>query len=201
MGKFIYRRTKSAPDSRWRARHVRSVDDLFDLLLDQLLDHRRIMLESEGFYRQRAQPVFKGLHTCREHKEHRHKIGHQSGEPSTSPCSRCGIRFSANLMKEGICRNCRSDGMAESEDDSPHDRGVTPSVSDRALRQAYRVLGCDEKDPDEIIKRRHRELAKEFHADRLSPEASSERIHNANERFCRAQEAYEIIMGTRNKPS
>jgi DnaJ like chaperone protein len=61
------------------------------------------------------------------------------------------------------------------------------------------VLGCDERDSDEIIKRRHRELAKEFHADRLCDRTSPGGIHHANERFRRAQEAYEIIMIARKE--
>ena len=42
-------------------------------------------------------------------------------------------------------------------------------------------------------------MAKEFHADRLSPGEPFERIDNANERFCEAQEAYEIIMIARKR--
>lgn len=100
-------------------------------------------------------------------------------------------------MKDGICHNCRSQSEAH-HNRKLNDQGVCASST---LKQAYQVLGCAEQDSDQTIKKRHRELAKEFHSDRLSQEVSPQGIHNANIRFCLAQEAYEIVMIARKKAS
>jgi DnaJ-domain-containing protein 1 len=168
-----------------------------DLLLDELVSRPGPTFDT--YFTHREQPVSENLRSHRLWEENRETIGRQAGEPSTQRCSHCGIKFSTNLMKNGLCNNCTSAGTAESEAGGTRDRGVNPSVSDKALRQAYQVLGCDENDSDEVIKRRHRELAKEFHSDHLSPGTSCDRIDSANESFCKVQEAYEIIMITRKK--
>lgn len=197
MVRIIYRRRNSFYRPRRERRLVSSFDELLDLLLDELVSRPGPTFDT--YFTHREQPVSENLRSHRLWEENRGTIGRQGGEPSTQRCSHCGIKFSTNLMKNGLFNNCTSAGNAESEAGGPQDRGVSPSVSDKALRQAYQVLGCDENDSDEVIKRRHRELAKEFHSDRLSPGASCDRVSNANERFCKAQEAYEIIMITRRR--
>lgn len=200
MVRLIYRRANSINHTRRKGRLVSSFDELLDALLGELFNRPGFGPKSSVSFGHRGQPVPENLRSHGPWEEHHNKTEHQA-KPLTQPCSNCGIRFSTNLMKDGVCHNCGSGDKDESEGKGPQDRRVNPSVSDKALRQAYQVLGCDEKDSDEMIKRRHRELAKEFHADRISPEASCDRINTANETFCKAQEAYEIIMVTRKRAS
>lgn len=197
MVRIIYRRRSSFYRPRRERRLVSSLDELLDLLLDELVSRPGPTFET--YFTHREQPVSENLRSHRLWEENRETIGRQGGEPSTQRCSHCGIKFSINLMKNGLCNNCTSTGNAESRAGGSQDRGVSPSVSDKVLRQAYEVLGCDENDSDEIVKRRHRDLAKEFHSDHLSPGTSCHRIDGANESFCKVQEAYEIIMITRKK--
>jgi DnaJ-domain-containing protein 1 len=173
-------------------RPLESLDDLLDLMLDELFGRPTVVLKSTGFLGQHGRPMpGPGISEQRQTRmaNERRQFG--------IPCSCCGMRSSANLVKDGICHNCGSHGQAD-HDGKPNDQGIcAPST----LKQAYQVLGCVEQDPDETIKKRHRELAKEFHSDRLSQGASPEGIRNANIRFSRAQEAYEIIMIARKKAS
>ena len=196
---FIYRRSESLLGPRQKDRLVRSFDGLFDLLLKQLLAHPRLDLQPRGFVEQRSRPFPEGLQAPAIGEQHQGKMAKDRGEPATYPCSCCGMKFSANLMKDSTCQSCSSAGRAESQRESPGDRGACKPFSSMTVRQAYQVLGCDEKDSDETNKRRHRELAKQFHTDLLSRRASRDRIEDANERFCKAQEAYEIILIARKK--
>jgi DnaJ-domain-containing protein 1 len=197
MVRIRYRRPNSFYSPKREGRFVSSFDELLDLLLDELINRPGPV--SGASFILREQSARENLRSHRLWEADRQTIGRQKNEPSNQPCSRCGIKFSRNLMKNGLCNNCRSGGKAESQDPGHQDRGVSPPVSDKALREAYEILGCDENDSDDIIKRRHRELAKEFHSDRLSPGASCDRIGHANESFCKVQEAYEIIMIKRKK--
>jgi DnaJ-domain-containing protein 1 len=197
MVRIIYRRRNSFYRPRRERRLVSSFDELLDLLLEELVSRPGPSFDT--YFTHRDKPVSENLRSHRLWEENRETIGRRGCEPSTQRCSHCGMKFSTNLMKNGLCNHCRSTGNAESEAGGPQDPGFSSSVSDIALRQAYQVLGCDESDSDEVIKRRHRELAKEFHSDRLSPGASCDRVSTANERFCNAQEAYEIIMITRKR--
>jgi DnaJ-domain-containing protein 1 len=197
MVRIIYRRRNSLYRPRREERLVSSLDEFLDLLMDELVSRPGPTFDK--YFTRREQPVQENLSSHRLWQENRETIGRQGDGPATQPCSLCGIRFSTNLLKGGLCNNCRLGSNAESEAGAPKDRRACPSVSDKALRQAYEILGCDENDPDETIKRRHRELAKEFHSDRLSLGASCDTVDGANESFCQVQEAYEIIMFTRRK--
>lgn len=173
-------------------RPLEYLDDLLDLMLDELFGRPSVVLKSTGFFGQHGRPM-PGPGISEQRQTRMANERRQSG----IPCSCCGMRSSANLMKDGICHNCKSHGQA-GHDRKPNDRGIfAPST----LKQAYQVLGCAEQDSDQTIKKRHRELAKEFHSDRLSQGETPEGIHNANIRFCLAQEAYEIIMIARKKAS
>ena len=173
-------------------RTLESLDDLLDLMLDELFGRPTVVLKSTGFLGQHGRPM-PGPVISEQRQTRMANERRQSG----IPCSCCGMRFSANLMKDGICHNCKPHGQA-GHDRKPNDQGICiPST----LKQAYQVLGCAEQDSDQTIKKRHRELAKEFHSDRLSQGETPEGIHNANIRFCLAQEAYEIVMIARKKAS
>jgi hypothetical protein len=195
----IYIRPNSSNRPRKAGRPFGSFDELFDLLLNELTNSPGFGPAYGTSFTQRGEPVPESPHSCLMSEGFRDRIRPQKGRPSTQSCSSCGIKFSANLMINGVCHNCSSGGKGKSEEGSSQGRGLRPPVSDKTLKQAYGVLGCDEKDSDEMVKRRHRELAKEFHADRISPGASCEKVNYANERFCKTQEAYEIIMITRKK--
>ena len=174
MVRIIYTRRDSFYRPKREGRIISSFDEFLELLLDEL--NNRSCPESIISFRYRDKQAPENLRSHRLWGKDRETIESQGGEPSTQPCSRCGIRFSTNLMENGLCNNCRSGGKAESQPGGSQDRKASPSVSDKAQRQAYEVLGCDENDSDEVIKRRHRELAKEFHSNRLSPEASCDRV-------------------------
>jgi DnaJ-domain-containing protein 1 len=174
-------------------RPLEYLDDLLGLMLDELFGRPSVVLESRDFLGQHGRPM-RGPGISEQHQT---RMANERGQSPSIPCSCCGMRFSANLMKDGICHNCRSQSEAH-QDRKPNDQGVcAPST----LKQAYQVLGCAEQDTDQTIKKRHRELAKEFHSDRLSQEVSPQATHNANIRFCLAQEAYEIVMIARKKAS
>lgn len=197
MVRIIYRRSNPFYRPRRDGRPAGVFDECLELLLEELINSPDSAFAT--YFTARKQPVPENLGSRRLWEENRETIGCQGDGPATQPCSLCGIRFSTNLLKGSLCNNCRSGGNTESEAGTPQDRRVSTSFSDKALRHAYEILGCDENDPDEIIKRRHRELAREFHSDRLSPRASFDRIDRANEKFCHAQEAYETIMIRRKR--
>jgi hypothetical protein len=176
---------------------VKSDDHLFDLLLNRLVGPSRFSSESKEFYRKCGQSYTEGLHENSLFEESRSNKTSQRSEPSTYPCNNCGIRFSANLMENGICNGCRKGRQSTSENANRGNREVGASITHTALNEAYQILGCGEKDSDEIIKDRHRELAKEFHADHLSHGTSLDQIRHANESFCQVQKAYEMIMISR----
>jgi hypothetical protein len=199
MVRFLYRLPRRHLRQRQEDFTIRVFDDLFDLLLNQLASKPRHFHNARRFCRKCGQFLSEVSDStvlcdkCRTNTRH-HKI-----ESSTYPCNICGIRFSANLLENGTCRGCRSREDRSSQNQGCGETKVNTSISQMSLKQAYQTLRCDFNDSDEIIERRHRELAKEFHSDRLSLEASPEQIRYSNERFCRAQEAYEIIMISRKK--
>jgi hypothetical protein len=125
--------------------------------------------------------------------------GPRSVGPSVPACRRCGgIRFSENLIQDGLCNNCRAGYGSDSHRTTGRRRRPRSSPSDSALRKAYEVLGTNETASDEVIKGRYRKLVKECHADCLPLGLSGESIREANERFHRLREAYERIMDSLN---
>ncbi len=119
---------------------------------------------------------------------------------STSACRGCGMRFSANLMEDGLCNNCRDhDDECETEQRKTGKTGGSPERVH--LRHAYETMGCEATETDESIKRRRRELVKDCHADSLPQGLPLDRIREANQRFCAIQEAYETIMEERKNRS
>lgn len=200
---FLFRRPIHTQRVKRSETLFRSVDDLFDLLMDGLTRYPPPEYEVKwrGFCRQCGAPYSESPRThglCGKCSNER--VNREAG-PSTLPCAGCGMRFSANLMRDGLCNNCRSGNRIDGQNSRHDSSRPSRPVSEVALRRAYQVLGCDENDSDESIRKRHRELAKELHADSLSHEASPERITEANDQFCRMQEAYEIIVVARKKRS
>ncbi len=175
-----------------RANRSDSLEDILDLMLDQLLGRPVVVPNSRIFIRRHDRSVRPDRISEPQYHE---KITNPRGPSATVPCSCCGMRFSANLMKSGMCHNCGSKGDGAGQNRDCREQIGTP----RTLKEAYQVLGCSEQDSDEIIKKRHRELAKEFHSDRLSRQTAPAGLQDSNQRFCRAQEAYEIIMIVRKK--
>ena len=199
MVRFLYRSPTRHLQQRQEDITMRVLDDLFDLLLNRIATDQ-IFIRGTKRFCWKCGRLFSDIphvtalcEKCRTNTRH-HKI-----ESSTYPCNICGIRFSANLLENGTCHGCRSREDRSSQNQGCGETKVNTPISQTSLRQAYQTLGCEHKDSDEIIKKRHRELAKEFHSDRLSQEASPEHVRYSNERFCKAQEAYEIIMISRKK--
>jgi DnaJ like chaperone protein len=58
----------------------------------------------------------------------------------------------------------------------------------------YAVLGCTPSDSNEAIKKRYRQLVKEFHPDRIASKGLPEEFtHFAGEKFREIQQAYEAV--------
>ena len=196
---FVFRGSTSFENQIRRDSGLKSLDEIFELLLNQRVNTPRFVSKPERLCRQCGKSYTEDLYARDLCEKCLSKNTGQRIRPSTYPCNNCGIRFSVNLLKNGLCNGCRKCGQSTTEHESPGNRRVEPSISDKAVSEAYQTLGCDESDADEIIKRRRRELAKEFHADHMSQGTLPDHIRDANERFCLAQEAYEIIMISRKK--
>lgn len=62
----------------------------------------------------------------------------------------------------------------------------------------YAILGCDESDPDEQIKRQYRKLVSEYHPDKIASKGLPEAFTQfANDKFREIQDAYEQIKKAR----
>ncbi len=63
---------------------------------------------------------------------------------------------------------------------------------DETMKQLYRLLKSDEKDPIHVIRKRYLRLAKTYHPDRVSYTDSS-LIEEYTHKFQKIQRAYEIL--------
>ncbi|MFW5976880.1 MAG: TerB family tellurite resistance protein [Bacillota bacterium] len=76
------------------------------------------------------------------------------------------------------------------------------NVSSRSRKDPYEVLDCSPEDSTEVIKKKYRELVKEYHPDRIiSKDLPEDFIEFANKRFKEIQNAYEKIMKQRGNMS
>lgn len=119
---------------------------------------------------------------------------------ASTACRVCGIRFSPNMLRDGVCNACHSPHGTEHREETPPPR-QRDRVSSIDLRTAYRILGCDETASPEEIRNIRRALVKECHSDRLPPEASRQCVESANTRFREIQAAYEAVMEALKKPT
>lgn len=64
--------------------------------------------------------------------------------------------------------------------------------------QAYHVLGCKRDDPIDVIKKRYRTLAQDYHPDKIASKGLPEEFNQlAHEKFREIQNAYETIKKER----
>lgn len=195
---FVYRRGSLVDSVIRKSQRFKTLDDLFDDIVTQLLHPS---FESVRSLRclHCGQPISRQESVERLCPHCLSRVMGPQSSPATYPCRRCGMRFSPNLMQDGLCNRCRSTDNDEAEGQTRTERATRQTVPSEHLRRAYEILGCKEHDPDYLIKKRRRELAREFHADRLSRGASPEVIRDANQKFCAVQEAYETIMRARKE--
>jgi hypothetical protein len=128
MAWIIYSRSKSLLRPTRKDRPVISFDDLFDLLLNELLADPDLAPRSRSILDQLYEPSPEDLSSHVIHEGYQVKVTIRGGESSTHPCSCCGMRFSVNLMKDGICRNCSSQSETGPQDSGRSNQGVRDAV-------------------------------------------------------------------------
>lgn len=66
--------------------------------------------------------------------------------------------------------------------------------------EAYKILGCNKSDSDEIVKNRFREMIKQYHPDTIAGKDLPEDFTRfASEKFVEVQEAYRLVMDSRGE--
>ncbi len=86
------------------------------------------------------------------------------------------------------------------QQDYYYQQQVPPEYQSPPLQEpdCYEILGCNKTDSDETIKKRFRQLASEYHPDRIaSKELAEDFINFANEKFRQIQAAYDTIKKER----
>ncbi|MGC8659740.1 MAG: hypothetical protein ACP5U1_11755, partial [Desulfomonilaceae bacterium] len=154
---FLFRDWTSFEDQLLSGRRPKSLDEIFDLLLTLRDNPSRFVSQPKRFCRQSSRPYTEGPSSGGFSEKCRTNHCIPGPKLSTYPCVSCGMRFSPNLLQNGLCNVCRR----VEESDTAHKgrsyrRGNIP-VSDKELSDAYQTLGCDKNDPDEVIKNRRRE--------------------------------------------
>lgn len=84
------------------------------------------------------------------------------------------------------------------EDQFKQRSAPTRSTSSYRLEKAYEIIGISAQATDEELKKAYRTLAKLHHPDRFSTDGAGQQAL-AKERFVKMQQAYELIIESRNR--
>ncbi len=110
-------------------------------------------------------------------------------------CERCGQAFGHEYLLDGVCIFCKEKATRKGRGPA---HGSGPIMLDPELRFSYSVLGCDETDSLEEIRRQYYKRAKELHPDALrSLNLPPAEVEEKTRQFQEVQEAYRKIMNKR----
>ena len=89
-------------------------------------------------------------------------------------------------------------GIDEKESQKLFSFYTSGKSSSIGLNKSYEILGCNEKDSDQDIKKKYRSLILKYHPDKIqSKELPEDFVVFANQKFQSIQQAYEEIMNLR----
>ena len=90
--------------------------------------------------------------------------------------------------------------VSETEFSAMYSRYVGAKRAKSTAKKYYEILQCSEKDSLEDIKKKYRELAQEFHPDKIAGKGlNQEFVQFANDKFKQIQQAYQAILEERGK--
>ena len=111
-------------------------------------------------------------------------------------CTECGSTGPELLFIGGVCLNCYEQQRRKVETDG---LGMGFDEADNEMAPYYRILGCNETDSEEEVRRKYHKRAKEVHPDALQGRHPPENlIKRRTAEFRELQEAYDKIREQRS---
>jgi hypothetical protein len=121
---------------------------------------------------------------------------HSGSTSQRSTCRECGATGPELLFIGGVCLNCYEQRRRKDEADG---HGLGFDGTDSEMAPYYRILGCNETDSEEEIRRQYHKRAKEVHPDALQGQHPPENlIKRRTAEFRELQEAYDKIREQRS---